>query len=100
MVASQGKVLGTETFTNLPDFGTCCAVETKLAPSSKLELKSGQTYWLYPLPADTTSYLVWNFDTTSLGGNGAVSTDGGSTWTPTTFNPFGAFDFYGKTIGN
>jgi len=58
-------------------------------------LKAGQQYWLYPLPADTTSYLIWNLDTTNKGGTGAVSKDLGVTWTPTTLTPFGAFNIYG-----
>jgi hypothetical protein len=93
-----GPVIFTASFTNLPVFGTCCTVQTvTLAPTKTdyIELKGGKTYWLYPLPADTTSYLVWNLDTTNMSGNGGVSETYGHTWTPATLSPFGAFDVYG-----
>ncbi len=93
-----GKVIYSTVFTNLPAFGTCCTVQTaKLTPtkSSHVGLKAGKQYWLYPLPADTTSYLIWNYDTTNVGGNGAVSHDYGNTWSATTYTTFGAFDLYG-----
>jgi hypothetical protein len=93
-----GKILYAASFSNLPDFGTCCTVQTaKLTPTrtSYVVLEGGKTYWLYPVPADTTSYLVWNYDTTNLGGNGAVSKDYGKTWTTAPLQPFGAFDLYG-----
>ena len=96
-----GNTIYTASFTNLPEFGTCCTVETaKLAPtkSSYVLLKAGKQYWLYPLPADTTSYLIWNLDTTKKMGNGAVSKDNATTWTPTTLNPFGAFSLYGYAV--
>ena len=93
-----GQVFYVATFTNLPTFGTCCTVQTaKLSPTktSYIALKGGQRYWLYPLPADATSYLVWNYDTTSLGGYGALSENYGQTWTSTSYATFGAFDLYG-----
>jgi hypothetical protein len=93
-----GPVIFTASFTNLPVFGTCCTVQTvTLAPTKTdyIELKGGKTYWLYPLPADTTSYLVWNLDTTNMSGNGAVSETYGHTWTAASLSPFGAFDVYG-----
>ena len=93
-----GQVFYIATFTNLPGFGTCCTVQTaKLNPtkSSYISLKGGQQYWLYPLPADPTSYIVWNWDTTGLGGNGAVSQTYGQSWSSTTYPTFGAFDLYG-----
>ncbi len=71
-----GKVIFGAAFNNLPEFGTCCTVQTaKLTPTTTryVGLKGGQTYWIYPLPADTTSYLVWNFDTTGKGGTGSLS---------------------------
>jgi hypothetical protein len=95
-----GKSLAVFTFTNLPSFGTCCTIQTmKLKTTSKhITLTGGQTYWLYPLPADTTSYLIWNQDTTNMGGNGAVSKDYGSSWTAAPLSPFGAFDVYGLKL--
>ncbi len=93
-----GNIIYHNTFSNLPDFGTCCVLQTaKLTPtkSNHITLHAGQRYWLYPLPADTTSYLVWNYDTTNTGGSGAVSKDYGKTWTPATYDTFGAFDVYG-----
>jgi|GEM_PF-1520665 hypothetical protein len=96
-----GKPLFKTTFTNLPDFGSCCTIQTvTLNPqTSPIALKSGHTYWLYPMPANTTSYLVWNQDTTNQGGNGAVSRDYGKTWNPAALSPFGAFDIYGMQVG-
>ncbi|HUE23205.1 MAG TPA: choice-of-anchor R domain-containing protein [Bryobacteraceae bacterium] len=96
-----GTIIYSTSFTNLPDFGTCCTLQTaKLAPtkSSYVALKAGQQYWLYPLPADTTTYLIWNLDVTKKQGNGAVSKDYGTTWTAATMNPFGAFNLYGYPV--
>jgi hypothetical protein len=93
-----GKIIYVASFSNLPDFGTCCTVQTaKLTPtkSSFVGLKAGQPYWLYPVPDDTTGYFIWNLDTTSKSGNGAVSKDYGKTWSATTLSPFGAFLLYG-----
>jgi hypothetical protein len=97
-----GKIIYAASFTNLPTFGTCCTLQTaKLQPTktSYVALNAGQTYWIYPLPDDTTGYLVWNFDTTNKGGTGAVSHDYGKTWTAAALSPFGAFDLYGIKLG-
>ncbi len=96
-----GKIIYVASFNNLPAFGTCCTVQTaKLTPTktSHVTLKGGQAYWLYPLPVDATGYLVWNYDTTNMGGTGAVSEDYGKTWTPTTYPTFGAFDLFGIQV--
>ncbi len=97
-----GKIIYVASFSNLPTFGTCCTVQTaKLTPTatSYVPLLGGKTYWLYPLPADTTAYVVWNYDTTGKGGIGAVSEDYGKTWASTTYAAFGAFDLYGVKVG-
>jgi len=96
-----GATIYSTSFTNLPEFGTCCTLQTaKLAPTktSFVPLKAGHQYWLYPLPADTTSYLIWNLDVTNKQGNGAVSEDYGTSWTATTLDPFGAFSLYGYLV--
>jgi hypothetical protein len=81
----------------MADFGTCCKLVTvKLA--NRVNLNAGQKYWLYALPADTTSYLIWNLDTTAKNGYGAVSKDNGTTWTATTLKPLGAFEIYGDLL--
>jgi hypothetical protein len=92
-----GKPIYIASMTNLPDFGTCCTIQTaKINPANRyIKLIGGHKYWLYPLPADTTSYLVWNTDTTNKGGKGAVSENYGSSWTAAPLSPFGAFDVYG-----
>ncbi len=79
-----GKVIYGAAFTNLPEFGTCCTVQTaKLTPTATkyVALKGGQTYWLFPLPVDPSGFFVWNADTTGQAGNGAYSHDNGKTWT-------------------
>ncbi len=99
---APGKVLYSTFFSDLPTFGTCCVVQTAKIPvvkGSSVTLKAGQTYWIYPLPADTTSYLVWSYDVTKMGGPGAVSEDLGNTWTPTTYQTFGAFELFGMKLG-
>ena len=92
-----GQILYAAPFSNVPEFGTCCTIQTvTLSPTkgSFVGLASGKTYWLYPV---TTSdgYLVWNYDTTNKGGSGAVSRDYGKSWTSTSLLPFGAFSVYG-----
>jgi roadblock/LC7 domain-containing protein len=95
-----GNVLRSASFSDLPDFGTCCTVATKrVSANVHLPVKDGQTYWLYPLPAAASSYLVWNYDTTNQSGNGAISRDGGKTWVQAPLSPFGAFDLYGLETG-
>jgi hypothetical protein len=96
-----GTTIYSTTINNLPEFGTCCTLQTaKLAPTKTnyVALKAGHQYWLYPLPADTTTYLIWNLDVTNKQGSGAVSEDYGTTWTATTLNPFGAFSLYGYLV--
>jgi hypothetical protein len=93
-----GKAVYFTTFSSLPLVGTCCTVQTaKLSPtkSSFVGLKGGRTYWLFVLPADLTTYIAWNFDTTNLNGRGANSNDYGQTWDASEYSPLGAFDVYG-----
>jgi len=81
--------------TGLPTFGTCCSVNTIKVPLlPPVILLQGQQYWLVPI-VNSDEWAAWNWNNVSVNGNGALSTDGGSTWTPESYSPNGAFDVLG-----
>jgi hypothetical protein len=73
-----GIQLGSWDITNLPDFGTCCAVSSILGISG-INVSAGASYFLMAsTPRDT--WDAWNFN--SIGDTGLVdfTFDGGTTW--------------------
>lgn len=85
---------------NLPPLGSCCVVETIKVPHTQLHhvtLQKGRRYWLVPI-VNADEDALWNANTTSVAGKGAVSSDGGATWNVIEFNPNGAFDVMGVAI--
>jgi PEP-CTERM motif len=91
-----GGVLESWTVNNLPALGTCCAISTVL-DSAGVVLQNGSTYWLAPA-SDNVTWEAWNWNTTGANGNGALSTDGGTTWAPGPYDPNGAFDVLGTAV--
>lgn len=84
--------------TGLPTFGTCCTVETirffePASTQGPIILEKDHQYWLVPI-VNSSGWASWNFNSLSVSGNGAYSTDGGSTWT-TLRRTNGAFDVLG-----
>ena len=73
-----GVQMGTWDLTNLPDFGTCCAVSSILGISG-INVSAGASYFLMAsTPSDTSDAWNWN----SIGDTGLVdyTFDGGATW--------------------
>jgi hypothetical protein len=90
-----GKALHTWRFENLPDFGTCCTVQTgKLSPG--IPVKKGKVYWvvLRNLPQHQDTWDVWNYD--SSGEQGLWSNNIGSGWTKASYQQLNAFGVFGK----
>ena len=93
---APGAVLESWTVNNLPDLGTCCTVET-VNDVAGVVLQNGGTYWLAPASDDVT-WEAWNWNTTGADGNGALSTDGGTTWVAGPYSPNGTFDVLGTNV--
>jgi hypothetical protein len=73
-----GVQLGSWNVTNLPPFGTCCAIES-ITGISGVSVTLGQSYFLMAsTPSDTWDAWNWN----SIGDTGLVdfTFDGGTTW--------------------
>ena len=84
--------------TGLPLFGsTSSAVET-IKVRGLIILEKHHQYWLVPI-VNSDEWAAWSLNSVSASGNGAISTDGGSTWTPLYYgapgSPNGAFDILG-----
>lgn len=90
-----GAVLESWVVNSLPNFGSCCAVET-VFDSAGVVLHNGANYFLAPV-SDSVTWEAWNWNTTGASGAGAISTDGGVTWTAGPYNPNGAFEVQGTT---
>ncbi len=74
------------------------SVETiKVQLQALIILVKGQQYWLVPI-VNSDEWAAWEWNSVSASGNGAYSTDGGSTWTVTSYAPYGAFDVLGLKL--
>jgi hypothetical protein len=84
---------------HLPTLGsTSTAVETiEVLVSDFIVLEKGHQYWLVPIP-NSNEWAGWNLNSVGAEGNGALSHDGGATWTPKVYNPNGAFDVLGLKL--
>jgi hypothetical protein len=90
-----GKALHTWHFRNLPDFGTCCTLQTgKL--SVGIPVKKGKLYWvtLRNEVQHQDTWDVWNFDIS--GAQGPWSNNIGSGWTKASYQQLNAFGVFGK----
>jgi hypothetical protein len=91
-----GRTIASWWVSRLPNFGdTGSKVETIYAVGPTLS--KGHQYWLVPI-VKSDEWAGWNWNSVSLDGNGAYSTDGGSTWTVTSYAPYGAFDVLGLKL--
>jgi len=92
-----GAVLESWTVNNLPGLGTCCPIETVFGTAGVV-LQNGATYFLAPA-SDSVTWEAWNWNIIGAAGPGAVSADGGATWTVTSsYSPNSAFDVLGTTV--
>jgi hypothetical protein len=91
-----GRKIAAWRVTGLPTFGSNNTIETIRVHDLILLLPRHQ-YWLVPVPA-SDEWGAWNENTVIAAGNGALSVDGGATWTPTSFSPNGAFDVLGLRL--
>jgi hypothetical protein len=90
---TPGKALQTWQLSNLPEFGTCCVVQTvKLTPG--VPVQKGKLYWvvLSTTEKTETTYDVWNND--ANGHEGPWSNDTGDGW-DTSYQERNAFGVFG-----
>ncbi len=98
-----GRKIAEWNVTGLPTSGsTSNSVETiKVQLQALIILVKGQQYWLVPI-VNSDEWAAWEWNSVSASGNGAYSTDGGSTWTKDFYdaptNPNGAFDVLGRNV--
>jgi len=62
-----GTQLGTWAVNNLPNFGTCCTVQTVI-PSSPIILFAGTQYWIGAGPGAADTLATWNRNATGATG--------------------------------
>jgi hypothetical protein len=90
-----GKALHTWQFANLPDFGTCCTLQTgKL--TAGIKVKKGNLYWvvLRTSPKTQDTWDVWNYDVN--GQQGPWSNNIGSGWSKGATQQLNAFGVFGQ----
>jgi hypothetical protein len=90
---TPGKALQTWQLSNLPEFGSCCVLQTvKLTPG--IPVQQGKLYWvvLRTTYKNKTTYDVWNND--ADGHEGPWSNDIGSGW-DTSFQQRNAVGVFG-----
>jgi len=89
-----GKTLHSWHFANLPDFGTCCALQTGKSKQG-IPVKKGRLYWVVLRTSLKTpdTYDVWNNDASGL--EGTFANDIGDGWDPS-FQQLGGFGVFGK----
>jgi len=88
-----GGVLETWNLTNLPDFGTCCSVQTVLS-SGSIGLSAGTQYWLVASGA-SDSFILWNYNETGAMGQLAYNPGSGFIFDGVSPMALGAFDVQG-----
>ncbi len=71
-----GKQLASETFLNLPLFGTCCTLQT-IKGKSGIQVKANTQYWVVVRPIATDTYCVWNDNFWGIQGRWANTTGQG-----------------------
>jgi hypothetical protein len=90
-----GKALHTWQFANLPDFGTCCTLQTgKL--TTGIKVKRGKLYWVVLRTSAKTqdTWDVWNYDIN--GQQGPWSNNIGSGWSKGATQQLNAFGVFGQ----
>jgi hypothetical protein len=91
-----GRRIAKWAVTGLPTFGTCCSVD-RIKVRGLIILEKHHQYWLVPI-VNSNEGAGWYPNSVSASGNGALSEDGGSTWTAIDYSPNGAFDVLGLKL--
>jgi len=68
-----GKQLASQTFLNLPLFGTCCTLQT-IKGKSGIQVKANTQYWVEVRPLAADTYCVWNDNIRGVQGTWANTT--------------------------
>ena len=91
-----GKAIRTWHVTNMPGFGTCCALDNVYSKNG-LKVKKGTQYWVVASTDSTDSDLggAWNLTYNNAQGTFAYSTDLGVSWN-TSNSSLGAVGVFGK----
>lgn len=74
-----GPILASFTRSGVPDFGGSHPPET-LVNSEDVNIVSGQRYWIVVAPGDTSTDIVWNWNSIGTGDRFAQSTNFGLTY--------------------
>ncbi len=90
-----GKILHSWHFSNLPNFGTCCTLQTAKYAKG-IPVTKGKMYWVVvaPDPKYTDTYDVW--DNAYNDPSGAFSNNIGSGWTQQSYQTLTNFGVFGK----
>jgi hypothetical protein len=96
-----GRRIAKWAVTGLPTFGTSSNSVETIKVRGLIILEKHHQYWLVPI-VNSDEVAGWAWNSVSASGNGAYSTDGGSTWTKLYYNapssPNGAFDVLGLKL--
>ncbi|MCU1335624.1 MAG: hypothetical protein JWO19_1205 [Bryobacterales bacterium] len=97
-----GTQLGTWTVNNLPNFGTCCTVQTVI-PSSPIVLLAGRQYWIGAGLGAANTLAAWNANSTGATGKVVdvftnVPSCNCSGYVMDISDPLGAFDVIGDAV--
>jgi len=87
-----GKQLAAGKFSNLPQFGTCCTLQTGKGKTG-IGVKANTQYWIVLQPIAKDTYAVW--DNNYQGIEGRWANNLGSGWNGS-FQVLGAFGVYGQ----
>jgi hypothetical protein len=96
-----GREIASWKVTGLPTFGATSSTVVTIKVRGLIFLLKHHQYWLVPI-VNSDEAVAWNLNSVSASGNGADSTDGGSPWTPVSYDapsaPNGAFDVLGLKL--
>jgi hypothetical protein len=89
-----GKTLHAWELSNLPDFGTCCTVQTRVYETG-IPVKGGTQYWvvLRTTPSGSDTYGVW--DDNFAGTEGTWANNTGQGWS-SSYQTLAAMGVYGQ----
>jgi len=94
---APGKVIDSWYMPGLPVFGTTSNGVQTIPVNKTIVLVQNRQYWLVPV-ANSNEAAAWPWNTMSASGNGAISRDGGETWSELVYSPNGAFDVLGTVL--
>lgn len=95
-----GAIISEVSATISSTYPSCCSLTSVAYPHSNqnhIVLAPATTYWIETIIPEG-EIAVWNTNAEMQGGAGAVSRDGGTTWTSATLPLLGGFSVYGYIL--